>query len=71
MAKVVTLKVTLTDAQAKTLSRCLNRLSLTDFNALASGKGQERDIEAVSMREAVEVVRKAMIESDQGLNLLW
>jgi phosphoribosylformylglycinamidine (FGAM) synthase PurS component len=71
MPNDVTLKVTLTDAQTKTLARCLNRLSLTDFNVVASGKGQERDMEALSMREAVEVVRKALIESNQGLNLLW
>ena len=44
MARNVALKVTLNDAQAKTLAQRFNRMSLTDFNQFAQGKGQERDL---------------------------
>lgn len=71
MARNVALKVTLTDAQAKTLAKCLNRLSRTDFSQVALGKGQERELEAIAMSEALELVRKALLEKKAGFNLLW
>ncbi len=49
MARHVALKVTLNDAQAKTLAKRFNRMSLTDFNQFAQGKGQERDLEAIAL----------------------
>lgn len=42
MARNVALKVTLNDAQAKTLAKSLNRISMADFSQFAQGKGQER-----------------------------
>ncbi len=49
MARNVALKVTLNDAQAKALAQRFNRMSLTDFNQFAQGKGQERDLEAIAL----------------------
>ncbi len=57
MARNVALKVTLNDAQAKTLAKRFNRMSLTDFSQFAQGKGQERDLEAIAMREAFEAAK--------------
>ena len=71
MARNVALNVTLNDAQAKTLAKCLNRMSMADFSQFARGKEQERDLEAVAMREAFEVVRKALIDKRAGFDLLW
>ena len=70
MARNVALKVTLSDAQAKTLAKCLNRMSLTDFSQVARGKGQERELEAIAMREVFEVVRKALLDKRAGFDLL-
>ncbi len=67
MANEVTITATFSDSQAWALVRFLNQVGHKDLMAFAVGDKPE--VEAYSMLEACEVIRKGL--ANEGYDLLW
>jgi len=67
MSTPVTITATFSDSQAWALVRLLNQVGHKDLMAFAVGDKPE--VEAYSMLEACEVIRKGL--ANEGYDLLW